>query len=335
LLLLADLDMSAEPVQFAHFGAFAFDLRQRVLTRDGVIVPVAPKDLEILRVLIENPGQIVEKKEIFEEVWPNTFVEEANLSRHVFNLRQILSRDGQQRTIETVPKRGYRFVAPVRLDKGLIESSAAPLDSTAAEDRNSDEVPHAEAPSIGTRSGRTPRPTRGILQEGWPLWVPLLAVLLVAGTMIGFVRAKALHKLSIGVLPVQNLTGDPSKEYICDGLTEELIAQLGTMNPSELGVVPRTSSMAYKTSAKTARQIARELNVDYLIEGSLRESAGRFRFTAQLFRFPEQEHVWTREFDRTPLDLIGMEDEISQSVVRLVADLHSDGGGKIARIAGR
>jgi TolB-like protein/DNA-binding winged helix-turn-helix (wHTH) protein len=335
-LLFADLDMSSSPVQFAHFGVFAFDLRQRVLTRDGVVVPVAPKDLEILRVLIETPGQIVEKKEIFEKVWPDTFVEEANLSRHVFSLRQIFSRDGQQRTIETVPKRGYRFVAPVRLDRGLIESSAAPLDSTAAEDRNGDEVLHAKAPSIGARNGRTPRPAKGILHEsGWPLWFPLLAVLLVVGTMISFVRAKALHKLSIAVLPVQNLTGDASKEYICDGLTEELIAQLGTTNPSELGVVPRTSSMAYKTSAKTARQIAKELDVDYLIEGSLRQSAGRFRFTAQLFRFPEQEHVWTREFDRTPLDLIGMEDEIGQSVARLLADLHSDGGGKIARIAGR
>ncbi len=75
--------------------------------------------------------------------------------------------------------------------------------------------------------------------------------------------------------------------------------------------------------------------MDYLVEGSLRESAGRFRFTAQLIRFPQQEHVWTREFDRTPLDLIGMEDEISQSVARLLSDLHSDGGGNSARIAGR
>jgi len=258
------------------------------------------------------------------------------LSRHVFNLRQILSRDEQQRTIETVPKRGYRFVAPVRLDRGLIGSSAQPVDSTASEGRNRDGVLHAKAPSIGTRNGRTPRPSKGILQEcGWPLWVPLLAVLLVTGTMIGFVRAKALHKLSIAVLPVQNLTGDASKEYICDGLTEELIAQLGTMNPGQLGVVPRTSSMAYKTTAKTARQIARELDVDYLVEGSLRESAGRFRFTAQLIRFPQQEHVWTREFDRTPLDLIGMEDEISQSLVKLIADLHSDGGDKLATTAGR
>jgi TolB-like protein/DNA-binding winged helix-turn-helix (wHTH) protein len=335
-LLFVDLDMSSRPVQFAHFGVFTFDLRQRVLTRDGVIVPVAPKDLEILRVLIENPGQIVEKKEIFDKVWPDTFIEEANLSRHVFNLRQILSMEGQRRTIETVPKRGYRFVAPVRVHRDLTEPPATSVDSTVGEDGKGEEVLHAIAPSIGTRNGRTLRATKGILQErGWPLWVSLLVVLLVAGTIIGFVRAKALHKLSIGVLPVQNLTGDASKEYICDGLTEELIAQLGTANPSEFGVVPRTSSMAYKTSAKTARQIAKELDVDYLIEGSLRESAGRFRFTAQLIRFPEQEHVWTREFDRTPLDLIGMEDEISQSLAKLLTDLHSDGGDKIARTVGR
>ena len=141
----------------------------------------------------------------------------------------------------------------MRLDRGLTESSALPIDSAAGEDGTREEVLQATPRSIAIPNGRTPRP-KGILQRrGWPLWVSLLAVLLVVGTMIGFVRARVLHKLSIGVLPVQNLRGDASKEYICDGLTEELIAQFGAMNPSELGVVPRTSSMEYKTSPKTAR----------------------------------------------------------------------------------
>jgi TolB-like protein/DNA-binding winged helix-turn-helix (wHTH) protein len=325
--------MSLGPSQFAHFGAFSFDLAQRVLTRNGAIVPLAPKDSEVLHILIQSPNQIVEKEEILQKVWPDTFVEEANLSRHVFNLRRVLSGLGQP-SIETVPKRGYRFVAPLRFHRSPAESQGDSLDSAGSEGEKRYGLARLEAPP-DIPSAYAPPASRAIRKRrSWQLWVSLFAVIVVAGTMIGFVRAKVPHRVSIGVLPVQNLTGDPAKEYICDGLTEELIAYLGTISPSELAVVPRTTSMVYKTTTKTARQIAQDLQVDYLIEGSLRESGARFRITAQLIRFPGQEHVWTREFDRTPSDLIGMEDEISQSLAKLLADLHSDGGDKVAT-AGR
>jgi len=101
-----------EPGQFAHFGTFVFDLKQRMLTRNGGVVALAPKDVEILLMLIEGCGQVVERQEIIERVWPKTFVEEANLSRHIFTLRQILC-EGGSRVIETIPKRGYRFVTPI------------------------------------------------------------------------------------------------------------------------------------------------------------------------------------------------------------------------------
>jgi TolB-like protein len=250
--------MSLEPRQFAQFGTFCFDLRQRVLRRDGEIIAVPPKDLEILVLLIQGHGQIVEKKEILEAVWPKMFVEEANVSRHVFNLRQILCENGQ-RSIETIPKRGYRFVVPVQF-----RSSAAEV--------------------------------------------------------ISLVRGVIPHQLSLAVLPIQNLTGDPSKDHICGGLKEELIAQIAAISPSELRVIPRTPSKEYRTTAKNAAKIARELQADYLIEASLRESKGRFRVTAKLIRFPEQRYIWIREFDRTPTDLIAMEDEISQSVAKFVGE---------------
>jgi adenylate cyclase len=133
----------------------------------------------------------------------------------------------------------------------------------------------------------------------------------------------------VAVLPVQNLTGDSSQDYICDGLTEELITQIVEIDASQLRVVPRTSSMVYKSASKTAEQIARELRVAYVIEGSLRASTGRLRVTLDVIHFPDQTHVWIREFDEKPADPIAMEDKISQSVAMLVAKLHSGNNKKL------
>jgi TolB-like protein/DNA-binding winged helix-turn-helix (wHTH) protein len=301
--------------QLARFGAFAFDLRQSVLSRDGVVIPLAPKDTELLLLLVKNSGQIVEKKAIFDQIWPQTFVEEGNLSRHIFSLRQVLAELG--RPIETVPKRGYRFVTPVRFENGLIEQN---LDPATPVDGKRQESPHLLrlTQAIGSTLGN--QSIFGHYRSSLALPITLL---LLAATAIGFVRARVPQRISVAVLPVENLTGDPAKEYICDGLTEELIAQLGALDDRGFGVVTRTSSMAYKSSAKTARQIAQELQVNYLLEGSLRGSAERFRITEQLIRFPGEQHVWTHEFDGTTSDLIGMEDEIGQAITKSVAALHS------------
>jgi len=163
-----------------------------------------------------------------------------------------------------------------------------------------------------------------------------LFLAVIVGVTGGILRARAPRRIMVAVLPMENLTGDPANEYICDGLTEELIVQAGQLSPRTLGVISRTSSMTYKTANKTAEQIGRELAVSYVIEGSLRESSGQFRVTEQMIHLPEEDHVWIREYDHTPTtDLIGMEDDVAKSVANLLAGLYSGAARTGSQISAR
>jgi DNA-binding winged helix-turn-helix (wHTH) protein/TolB-like protein len=312
--------MSPDTSHFAQFGDFVFDLKQRVLIREGEIVPVAPKDLEVLLVLVRGCGQIVEKKQIIEKIWPDTFVEEANLSRHIFNLRRILSENGE-RSIETVPKRGYRFIAPIRFHAATPESVGGSLPHTWQATRAMENVQpiSAQSSSKGAsspegRSSVQSLPARqGMLR--WRVLLVAASVFLATGAIFGLSRALAPHRVSIALRPIQNLTGDASKDYIAEGLTEELVTRIAP-NHAALIVVPRSS--AADVTGATAGPAPNASQAGYLLEGSLRESPGRFRITMKLVRLPQRELVWSREFDRPPSDLIGMQDEVSQAIVKLL-----------------
>jgi len=302
--------------RLAQFGSFHLDLDQRVLSKDGNYVPLPPKDIETLLVLVEAGGRIVEKSELLEKVWPGIFVEEGNLTRHIFNLRQALESEDSSTNnyIETIPKRGYRFVAPVAYLNPPI--SKTPKTSRSSDDEalaqtNSTEFgkPHALlSPEIQATSNR-PR---------LALATAALLALAVAG-YFSYMYFKpppilASHRVMLAVLPVQNLSGNSSQDYVDDGLTEELIAQLGRLNPQQLGVIARTSSMAYKDTRKTIGQIGHELGVDYVLETSLRQFNGHLRFTAQLVRTSDQTHLWAQEYDKQAGDLISIQDEIGRTV---------------------
>jgi len=146
-------------------------------------------------------------------------------------------------------------------------------------------------------------------------------LILVAASLIAFSYRHGARQTGVtqkpvrlAVLPVQNLTGDSSQDYITDGLTEELIAQLGSMNPDRLGVIARTSSMSYKQTSKSIGQIGKELGVDYALETSLRESSGQLRFTAQLIRTQDQTHLWARNYDRPMSDILALQGELARTV---------------------
>ena len=269
-----------------EFGDFRLDPAERLLFRSDKHVPLPPKAVDMLLLLVERRGHIVDKDTLLKELWPDTFVEEGNLAQNISVLRKILTegRDGKE-MIETIPKRGYRFIAEVH------EVAASPA---------------------------TPA-----LARSWRrhfVWaVPLgLAVVSVAGYFAWHHYSprppQASPRIMLAVLPVQNLTGDPAREYVSDGLTEEMIAQLGGMNPSRLGVIARTSSMAYKQTTKTVGQIGRELGVDYVLETSLRESPGEVRFTAQLIRTRDQTHVWAHSYERAMRDTLQMQGELANTV---------------------
>ncbi len=277
-----------------EFGPFRLDAEERVLRRDGEAVSIPPKDLETLLVLVERAGHIVEKDELLQKVWPGVFIEEGNLARHVFNIRQVLgdAPDGRN-YIETVPKRGYRFVGAVKEESG---PAIPPVSITPAE-------PTATPPAKSRRAA-------------W-LWT-LAAILFVAAVGIGIrlwmARSAPSGRVMLAVLPFANLSGDSHEDYFADGLTEEMIAQLGQLQPQRLGVIARTSIVRYKDTKENMAQIGKDLGVTYLLEGSVRRGGGRVRITAQLIQAGPQTHVWAETYERPASDVLTIQREIAQRI---------------------
>jgi len=279
------------------FGEFRLDPGQRALFRKNELVSLTPKALETLLFLVERHGRIVDKKDLLEAVWPDTFVEEVSLARNVSVLRKVLSENEEgQSYIETIPKRGYRFVAPVEVGgDGHVEASAAPA-------------------LLEERISKRPR-------WGWVRKAAIFLIVLMGIAGAWYWRrgatqnAMAPPRIMMAILPVQNLSGDPGRDYVTDGLTEELIARVGAMNPNRLAIIARTSSMAYKGTQKSAEQIGHELGVDYLLETSMRPNGERMRFTAQLIRVRDQTQMWAQDFDESLADVIIMEDRVALSVM--------------------
>lgn len=281
------------------FGEFRLDARQRALFRQQELIALTPKSLETLLFLVERHGQIVDKKEILEAVWPETFVEEGSLARNVSLLRKALSghQDGHA-FIETIPKRGYRFVTPVEIeDLPSPQTELTPIPES-----------HSPEPSIPL-GRRIPNLHRK--------WAWTLAVAGICSGVLGWIylrqRPSQPHPLIV-VLPVQNLTGDATREPVADGLTEELIAKLGSVGSDKLSVIARTSAMSYKNSGKTVAQVGRELGVNYVIESSVRQWGDRVRITAQLIRVRDQSHLWVKDYDGGGQDLLTIEEEIANDV---------------------
>ena len=278
------------------FGPYRLDPVERVLLRDGQPVILPPKDLETLLALVERAGHIVEKEELIEKVWPGVFVEEGNLSRRIFNLRQVLgdTEDGRK-YIETIPRRGYRFIAALQEDTESATPELAPL------------------------SGQTQTTTSLSQRRGFWLWpLVLTAVLVVTAILLSryfWPLENPPHgKVMLAVLPFANLSGNAHEDYFADGLTEEMIAQLGQLQPTRLGVIARTSTTRFKDTKETAAQIGRELGVGYLLEGSVRRSGERVRVTAQLIQAAEQTHLWAETYERPLADVLEIQTEIAEKI---------------------
>ena len=278
-----------------EFGDYRLDTEEKVLLRAGQPVALPPKDLETLVVLVERAGHIVGKEELLEKVWPGVFIEENNLARRVFNLRQVLgdAADGRK-YIETVPKRGYRFVGSVQ----ELGDGAKPVAPVAL-------APDPPQPSWRLNDhGIVPPGNRNSLVNRKSLWLGAVAVVVVAAILLTqhFFRGRndSHQRVILAVLPFENLSGDANEDYFSDGLTEEMIAQLGQVQPSKLGVIARTSIVRYKHTKESIAQIGRELGVGYVMEGSVRRAGGRVRITAQLIQAGPQTRCLGRELRASP-----------------------------------
>lgn len=294
---------------FYEFGPFRIDRDRRQLLRENRPVTLQRKTFDILFVLVENSGKVVPKDDLLKAVWPDAFVEESNLSQHIFVLRKTLG-DGieEKRYIVTVPGRGYRFTEKVRSlpEEDDIVSARSSITRVVIDEES------CPKPALAVPTGR--RQFRSI------------AVLLIIFVLVfaGFrVWRHALSKgpvsparVMLAVLPFQNLTGDPEQEYFADGLTEEMITQLGGLRPDQLGVIARTSVMGYKHGDKRLDQIGRELSVQYVVEGSFRRAGDRLRVSAQLIQVKDQSHLWAQDYDRRPQDILTVQDDVSIAVAQ-------------------
>lgn len=303
----------------ARFDTFELDLRSGELRQNSASVKLQPQPAKVLVLLVNRAGQVITREELAAEVWGSeTFVDfEHGLNFAIRQIRSALGDDADEpRFLETLPKRGYRFVAAVEIvPRKPSTPSARDSSGTALQERSASGEPIASAASPPSAtllsSGRRVHP------RIW--WAAGVAALVFVGALFAehyWPRTHAGSRIMLAVLPVQNLTGDASQEFLSDGLTEELISQLGGFNPQQLGVIARTSSMSYKGSNKTITQIANELGVDYVVETSVRGSPEHMRFTAQLVRSQDQSHVWARNFDRSVHDLVAMQDEVGRSIAK-------------------
>ena len=328
--------MSLAIRQFYSFGDFTVDSDQKVLLRQGKPLPLTPKVFDTLLILVENRGRIVEKEVLMNRLWPDTFVEEANVGFNIQQLRKALGDDARHpRFIETVARRGYRFIAPVEgpLDVSVTTNQVIPTRvATAAsqlivggEESKSDlglvkslEVASTDRSDRALKAratGNISRPSRRKIL----LVATAVVVILVGGLLLLRHRSSARPqgdpgRVMLAVLPFQNLTGDAAQDYFSDGLTEEMITQLGNLNPDHLGVIARTSVMQYKNSREPLDQIGRALQVQYVLEGSVRRESDRVRITAQLIQMRDQTHVWAREYDRELVHVLPLQGEIAREV---------------------
>jgi TolB-like protein/DNA-binding winged helix-turn-helix (wHTH) protein/Flp pilus assembly protein TadD len=289
---------SQSPVQVVRFEGFEANLRSRELRRDGERVRLPDQSFEVLVMLIEKSGELVSREEVRQRLWSSdTFVDfDHGLNNAVKRLRDALQDSAETpRFIETLPRRGYRFI-------GTIDSpSRHPQDI-------SETVPEIR------------------LRRPIVLVFALAAALVLLLSLVGsyfFKKPPASvapkpFPIMLAVLPFQNLSGDPSQEYFTDGLTEEMISQMGELNGDQLGVIARTSSMMYKNTTKDIGQIGRELGVDYVLESSVRREGDHVRITVQLIRVNNQVHVWANSYDREVKHSIEVQEEVARAIAEQI-----------------
>jgi TolB-like protein/DNA-binding winged helix-turn-helix (wHTH) protein/Flp pilus assembly protein TadD len=280
------------------FGPYCLDRQARVLLRDGAIVPLTPKVLDTLMALVKNRGEVVSKDKLLSLVWPDSFVEESNLAQNISVLRKTLGQQPDHVSyIETISKRGYRFVAEVN----VIPRAAEPVEKS--------------SPQVAVTPEITGSPALARPQRYTSILAVAMAILLCGAA--GFWYYRQLHSRipeihSIAVLPLKNLSGDTQQEYLADGITELLTTELS--KALRIRVTSRTSAMHYRNTDKPLPVIARELNVDAVVEGSVVRSGNRLRVTVQLVHGPSDRHIWAETYDRDLIDVLALQQQVAAAV---------------------
>jgi TolB-like protein/DNA-binding winged helix-turn-helix (wHTH) protein len=299
-----------------RFGGFELALKSGELRKNGDIVRLQPQPFKVLVFLASHPGQTVTRQELQQAVWDGeTFVDfEHGLNFCIKQIRNALGDDAQSpRLIETLPRRGYRFIAEIEKLNGspMIESGPdSALQSKGAEPVTVRTPPNASTPA------------------GWSFatTLALIGAIVVAALIAGYFLWRSANKLAapkpklmLVVLPFENLSGDPEQDYFSDGMTEEMIARLGQLEPKTLGVIARTSAMTYKGANKDIARIGRELGVSFVVEGSVRREQDKVRITAQLIQVSDQTHLWSESYDRSTGDALSVQRQVANQIASALA----------------
>jgi len=282
-----------------RIAAWLIQPRLNTVSNNGTTFRLEPKVMEVLVCLAQHAGEPVSKDELLQTVWPKTFVTDDVLKRSISELRRVFEDDIREpRVIQTIPKRGYRLLAPVEPVNGAHGAAIAQLGQ------------ESRKASLNWR-------TLALLSGGA---AALLLILL--GTLSVAFRERLLGKKadpqihSIAVLPLQNLSGDPNQEYFSDGLTDTLITDLA--HTDSLRVISRTSSMQYKETKKSLPAVARELNVDGIVEGTVQRSGDRVRINVQLIQAASDKHMWANSYERDLRDVFALERDVTEDIARQV-----------------
>ena len=298
----------------ATFGPYELDLRSAELRKFGTKIKMGEQSFQILRMLLETPGELVTREELRAKLWAgDTFVDfDHGLNSAVQRLRDCLSDSAESpQWVETVPRRGYRFVGQVESPEAGSSSDAIPGPSIGSPADPADE--NAEPAEAHERTDALRRPS--------VLFVVVALVLLLAGfSTVQLRKARSAKRAqlirSLAVLPLENLSGNPAEEYFADGMTDEVITMLAR-NPA-LRVTSRTSVMQYKGVHRPLPEIAGELGVDGILEGSVGRSGNRVHMTAQLIHAASDTHVWAESFDRDLSDVGSLQNELAEAIAKQV-----------------
>jgi len=312
-----------------RFGVFELDLRSGELQKQGRKIRLEGQPVQVLICLLENPGELVTREELHRKLWPaDTFVNfEHGLNAAVKRLRQALNDSADNpRFVETLPRRGYRFIAPVQVIPVSGEVPPASAPDPLPEGIDQEQVNPSEATVISEH-------------QRWPhLWKALgLLLLLVLGVSTALIirsRSRLPVIRSLAVLPLENLSGDASQDYFSDGMTDELITELGQI--AGLRVISRTSMMTYKGARKSIPQIAHELNVDAVVEGTVLRSGNQVRITAQLIQAEDDKHLWARSYEGEVRDTFSLQNEVARAIatqIRTKLNAPEDGALRNAKVA--
>lgn len=313
--------MSEQVKQFYEFGRFRINSAERLLLRDQEIVPLTPKVFDMLLTLVESSGEVVSKDFLMKKVWPDTFVEEGNLTQNISLLRKALG-EGQNghQYIETVARRGYRFIAPVRLSldgvSGFSRESAG-LDTVSLGEPGRTTTLNSGSDSL-SRNGVVEYVTSGAKRHPQAVFASLLVLALMAAALIYFLGdSKAVVGSntvieSIAVLPFVNEAADADAGYFTDEITESLINNLSKL--PKLRVVPRSMVLNYKGSETDPRKIARDLNVRAVLTGRVHRRGDMLSIQVDLIDVANVSQMWGQHYDHRVSDILLVQEDISRDI---------------------